>query len=353
MATRTGSYDIQSLLAARFTSAKKFGIDNIVEILNAELAAHNALMQTALSEIAEITTDQQNVYGSAVGGEMTEVDEYGAAPTQKATPGSTVGYPLKLHQFNLGWTERFLAKATPADLAIRTQNAQIAHRKQVMKSLKQAIFGSANYTFYDHLVDNIAIGVKRFLNADGEPIPAGPNGEVYDGSTETHYTAEASLTNANLVASVHNVIEKGHGNMVKMAINRADEAAVRALSSFTAYIDQRLTLNANANQPTARLDASRIDNRPIGIFDGAEVWVKPWAIANYAFTWDAGSPNKPLRMRQDMTEELQGLRIAAEFDSHPLHAQFMEAIFGFGAWTRTNGAVHYFGGGSYVNPTIT
>ena len=49
----------------------------------------------------------------------------------------------------------------------------------------------------------------------------------------------------------------------------------------------------------------------IGIFHGAEVWVKPWAIANFAFAWDAASPQKPLVFRQRTQTSLQGLRIAA------------------------------------------
>jgi hypothetical protein len=31
----------------------------------------------------------------------------------------------------------------------------------------------------------------------------------------------------------------------------------------------------------------------------------------------------------------------------------MEAEFGVGVWTRTNGAMLYFGGTSYTDPTIT
>jgi hypothetical protein len=353
MAQQTGTHGIDTLLAARFTSVKEFGEDNIAEILAAELDAHNTLMVQGLAELAEPTTDSQNVYGSAVGGTMTEVDEYGAAPTQRVTPGSTVAYPLKKKQFNLGWTNDYLIEATPADLAIMVQNAQIAHRIEVMKDIKRAVYGAANYTFYDHLVDNQALTVRRLLNADGEPIPAGPNGESYDGSTETHYTAEASLTAANLKASVRNVIEKGHGSMVKMAISLTDETAVRALTGFTAYIDRRHLLSSDNNDPIQQLDVSRVDNRPIGTFDGAEVWVKPWAIANYAFTWDAGSPKKTLRMRQRTNESLQGLRIVSQFDSHPLHAQFMQTDYGFGVYHRSNGAVHYFGGGSYTSPTIS
>ena len=349
----TGTYSIDTLLAARFTSAKEFGLDNIAEILNAELAAHNALVSEALMEMAEPTTDAQSVYGSSVGGNMVEVDEFGSAPSQRATPGSTVGFPLKLKQYNLGWTERFLLRATPADLAIMTRNAQVAHQRALMADMKRAIYGSSNYTFTDHLVDNIAITVRRFLNADGEAIPAGPNGEIYDGASETHYVANSTLTAAKLKEVIVNVIEKGHGSNVKVAISTTDETAVRNLTGFVAYIDPRHTHNANTNEGVPRLDVTRVDNRAIGTFEGAEVWVKPWAIANYAFAWDAGAAGKPLKYRQDRVQGLQGLRIAAENSSYPLYARFMEASFGFGVWTRTNGSVLYFGGASYTDPTIT
>jgi hypothetical protein len=47
------------------------------------------------------------------------------------------------------------------------------------------------------------------------------------------------------------------------------------------------------------------------------------------------------------------LQIGAEDEAYPLRAQTLEAEFGVGVWTRTNGAVLYVGGTSYVIPTIT
>lgn len=353
MPQQTGTYDIQTLLAARFTSAKDFGMDTIRQVLDAELAAHNMLVMNSLSEFVEFTTDAQCVYGSAVGGTMVEVDEYGLGPTQRKVPGSTVGFPLRLFQHNLGWTNRFLERATPADLAIGTQNAMIAHKKRIMTEFKKAVYYSSNETFYDHLVDNIAITVRRWLNADSEPIPAGPNGETYDGSTETHFTDETSLTAAELTAAILNVVEKGHGGDVRMAISKTDEATVRALTGFTAYVDDRLFRGETGNDPYKPVDHTKATNKAIGIFDAAEVWIKPWAQANYIVIWDASDARKPLKFRQERATSLQGLRIAQDEYSHPLRAQYMEVSFGMGVWTRTNGAVHYFNGATYTDPTIT
>jgi hypothetical protein len=352
MALNVGTYDISSLLAARLTSAAAFGLDTIQKILEADIAAHNAIVEQMVSELCELTTDRQRIYGSAAAGEMVEVDEFGRAPTQKVAPGATCGFPLRLFQYAIGWTSKYLEVATPFDLAQSTLGAEQAHLRAVVREIKKAIYVSANYTFTDHLVDNVALYVKRFVNADSAVIPDGPNGEAFDGTSHTHYAGEASYTFAFLTTLINDVIEHGHGGAVKVAINKTDEAATRALTGFVAYPDPRVIFRAS-DTPGQTLDISRLDNRAIGIFAGAEVWVKPWAIANYVFAWDAASPNKPLAFRQRAQTSLQGLRIAAELKTYPFIARYMEAEYGIGVWTRTNGAVLYTANATYADPTIT
>jgi hypothetical protein len=358
MATNVGTYDISTLLATRFQSAAEFGLDTIQQVLEADLAAHNAIVAGMVDEMCEITPDRQRKYGSSADGEMVEVDEYGRAPTQAPRVGATVGFPLRLFQFALGWTEKYLQIATPADLAQATIGAQSAHLRAIQRDIKRAIYISTNYTFNDHLIDKVDLAVKRFVNADSAAIPNGPNGETFDGATHTHYDANATLTATVLKNNINDVIEHGYGGAVRAAISKTDEAAVRALPGFVAYPDPRLIFpsvpaNFAGGVPGQTLDIARLDNRAIGIFEGAEVWVKPWALANYAFAWDAASPNKPLGFRQRTQTTLQGLRIAAKLSKYPLVAEYMEAEFGIGVWTRTNGACLYFAGGSWTDPTIS
>ena len=348
----TGTHDISTLLATRFQSVAAFGMDTIQQVLEADVAAHNAIVQEMVAGMCEVTTDRQRRYGSSVGGEMIEVDEYGRSATQVARPGATVGFPMRLFQFGIGWTAKWFETHTPADMAMAVQNAQKAHLRRVQMEIKRAVYLSANYTFSDFLVDNVDLAVKRFLNADSAEIPDGPNGETFVAASHTHYDAINGLTAAAAKATINDVIEHGHGNSVRLAISRTDETTVRALSGFTAYPDPRIIYRAT-DTPGQALDISRLDNRAIGIFEGAEVWVKPWAIANYLFAWDDGDSMKPLAFRQREAQALQGLRIAASLDTHPLYAQYMEAEFGVGVWTRTNGAVLYFGAGAYADPTIS
>jgi hypothetical protein len=242
---------------------------------------------------------------------------------------------------------------TAADMASMVLSSEKAHRREIQRQIKRAVYASANYTFNDHLVDKVDLYVKRFVNADSAGIPDGPNGESFDGASHTHFTAASSLVAADITASINLTIEHGHGGGVKIAINKTDETAFRALSGFVPYADPRLIYGASTTGiPGQRLDISRLDNRAIGIFSGAEVWVKPWAIANYTFAWDALDPMKPLAFRQRTATGLQGLRIAAENPDYPLYTRFLEAEFGIGVWTRTNGSLHYFGGSSWADPTI-
>jgi hypothetical protein len=353
MTTSTGTYGVTDLLAARFQSAAEFGLDTIEEVLNEDTANHNFIVQQALRELCEISTDRQRIYGTSGRGQMQEVDEDGKGPTQKNTNGATVAFPLRKFQYPMGWNETWLQIHTPADMAEAVQGAQQADYIEVMRQLKRAAYLSANYTYRDHLVDRIELAVKRFVNADGADIPDGPNGETFDGSTHTHYNASATLTAAALKANIRDVVEHGHGGSVRLVINAANEDAVRNLSGFTAYQDPRLIFGASTTGiPNVRLDIARLDNRAIGIFDSAEVWVKPWAITDYYFVYDAAGVKKPFVFRQRNVAVLQGLRIAGKVSLYPHNVNFMEDEYGIGVWTRTNGAVLYVGDTTYADPTI-
>src|SRR4026207_1425754 len=131
MPTNTGTYDISSLLDITFQSVASFGLDTIAKALQADLDAWNQVVTEMISDMAEVTTDRPRVYGTSVGGDMQEVDEYGRAPTQRAAPGDTVGFPVRLFQYNLGWTAKYLQVATPSDLATQQLAGEKAHWRAI------------------------------------------------------------------------------------------------------------------------------------------------------------------------------------------------------------------------------
>lgn len=354
MAPQVGTYDLASLLAVRFQSVNAFGVNTVIDVLEADLAAHNAIVQEMITELATPTTDTQGVYGTGASGEMVEVDEFGRSMTQKSAPGSTVAWPLRLFQYGVGWTAKFMETATPADLAQQQLSAEEAHMKAMRRDIKRAIFGSSNYTFNDFLINNVALGVKRFVNADGATIPDGPDGSTFNGATHTHYDANATLTTAVVDAAITDLIEHGHGARPRIAIHYSNASLWTALTGFVAAVPNYIQTPAyNVTIPATRTDLGNQYNRLLGYYGAAEVWVKPWTIAGYFFLYDSASTQKPLAFRQRNATTLQGLKLAAELPAYPLYAKYYEAEFGFGALTRTNGVVVQHTNGTYQNPTIT
>ena len=341
----TGTYSIEQLIEVNHLSAVEFGLDTIADTLRADVAAHNEIVSQNLSDMCAVTTDRRRIYGASQDGEMTEVDEFGKAQTVLPVHGADTEYPLRKFQRNVGWTNDWLATHTPADMALAVEGAKKAHLVNTTTQIKRALFMPANYSYVDQFDDLSTLSVKRMVNADGDPIPDGPNGETFDGSTHTHYTANATLTATVATALVDNVVEHGFGT-VRLAIARANEAAWRALTGFEAYTDSRLSMVDG--DPVKRLNYSRIDNRPIGIYGAAEVWVKPWVPAGYATVFSVEGMNKPLVFREHPT--FKGLRIVAANPDYPLYVQFMESYMGVGAWTRTAAACLDFTNASYTSP---
>lgn len=361
---RTGTYSVGDLLtdrAASSTNVLAFGVDNLIQPLQAELDAHNEQVRDGmLNDLSEPTTERVSTYGVAQDQQMQDADEYTAGPTQKAQAMGEVAYPLKKKQFPLGWTHDYFIRTTVADMVQHQINAQIAHVNAIRAEIMRAVFVPTNYTTRDKFVaDKLSLTVRRLVNGDGQPIPARPTGDGFDSSTHTHYRATASTSGAGLktalTALIDTVVEHGHGSAVRLYINLGSESAVRELDGFYEYFERAVDPGANAARARGELDTSAIDDRAIGVFHGAQVWVKPWVPVDYYFTFDAGAAGKTLRMREPIQAALQGLRIAANLHTHPLHSEFMEAYFGFGVHTRTNGAVLYANagnGGIYAAPSL-
>lgn len=359
MAIKTGTHTIQDLAGNEFADELVMpnNVDALNEAIQRDLEIHNQITEQVISELAEITTERSTVYGTSAEGEATRKDEFTAGPTQKISVGSKVEFPLDGFQFAVGWTADYLRRATVQDMARKTIAARNAHIRNIQTVAKEALFGATNYTYYDRLVDGNDLAVKRLVNADSAAIPNGPNGETFDASTHTHYDAIdwSAATDAAKAAAVAalltDVIEHGHGTDMRLYINRAQETDVRAMTGFEPYPDPRIIYRAS-DTPGQTLDISRVNNRAIGIFESAEVWVKSWVPANYMFAYAAGDPRKPLRWRVSPLATERGMFIAGTVIVHPLQAQYMEWFHGAGAYTRTNGAALFLGSGTYTAPTF-
>ena len=347
-----GTLSTLDTLRASQQSIAAYGEDNAFQSIELARQAHNEIFRTMTEGFVEISTDRQRRYGGDADMTMDEVDEYGRGDAQKIAAGVTVGFPLRLFDVSVQWTRKFMQNSSVSELAANFTAAEVAHIKRLQREVKRAIFTPTNSTFVDHLVDNVSLAVKAFNNNDSAAVPVGPNGETFAGSHQHYIARVGALAATDISAVIELVVEHHNTGQPMLYINRAQEAAVRGFTSnFTAYVDARIVPGSGVTVANGELNQTNLYNRAIGIFDAAEVWVKPWVPANYMFAFVAGAP-KPLVLRE-RNPGSSGLTIAAEDEAYPLRAQTLEAEFGVGVWTRTNGAVLYTGGTSYVAPTIT
>lgn len=344
-----GTLSVSDLLATTQQSVAAVGEERVWQAIDDALRVHNQITQELLGSLVETSTDRQRRYGGPDAMVMDEIDEYGTPDAQKVAAGQTVGFPLRLYGISVQWTRKYFQNHTPAELAAQFTAAQDADVKAIQRELKRAIFRPTNTTFVDRLVDNVSLGVKAFVNADSAPVPLGPMGDEFNGATHTHYLGTGSFVAADLTALIDTVVEHHNVGTPLVYINKAQEAAVRGFSGFTAYLDARLLPASTAQTARGSLDMMNPQNRAIGVYGAAEIWVKPWVPASYLFAWVMGGP-RPLVMRQRPGGT--GMVVAAEDEAHPLRARTLEREFGIGVWQRTNGAALYTGNATYAAPTI-
>lgn len=351
-----GTLSVSDLLAATGQTIADYGEDKAFEAIANGLSAHNALVADMVTSLCEVTAERLGRFGTTGAGEMIDLDEFGAPDTQKVVPGANVGWPLRKVGYAIQWTRTYMMIKTPAELAGQFDAAKDADLRRIQRDIARAFFKPTNnLTYIDRLTDNAVLPLRALLNADSTGIPYGPNGETFDGTTHTHYLGTASLVAANVSALIETVVEHGVGGGMRLYINRAQEAAVRAMTgNFTAYLDARIVPADTTTRANGSLDMTALYNRSIGVFDAAEVWIKPWVPAGYMFAVDTSTPMKPLRIRT-RTGTLQGLgalSIAADHEHYPLRAQTMEREYGISVWTRWNGAALFTTNATYANPTI-
>lgn len=352
----TGTYSLEDLLAQRFVPASQFGFDAIARAIQAHLDWLNAQVADQIGMIAETTTDVRRIYGASEEGEMVEVDETGVARAQKDAQGEEIDFPIRKFSRSTGWTADFMARATPADLATKVLGFQTAYVTRFRNELKAALFGKANYPFVDKFGDGTTLAVKRLLNADGMQIPNAPDGTTFVKSTHNHYagTTGASLAYTDIDTLISNVTEHGMTN-VQLVINQANVSTLTGLAS-TKFSALTLAVVAVPGRTSGTVETQVVTDDPanklVGYWAGYPVITRSWVPSGYYLANAVNAPMKPVVHRVDKFTALNGLRLVANFNSHPLSAQTYEAEIGFGVWGRHSAAI--LDGGhqtTYSNPS--
>jgi hypothetical protein len=385
---------LSALRAANGTSIAGYGLDNAYQGIALYLAAQNVITSEMISDFCGMGTDEQRAFGSVTSGTMVmeEMDADGKPASQKTTAGVTVGFPLRRYAIGVSWNYQYFANNTPADMAVQVQAMATADRQRIQKEIKAALFGNLNYAgsrgtgnydFRDFLGKGVHLPVKKILNADGLAIPPGPNGEIFDGTTHTHFlwsqaywptsTSVATLsalsastpttTNNDLLLLTKHVREHNAEGALVIYINQNQEPDIRLTPGFTALQYQGIVPRTTIDVQTGYYDPNNINNRWIGNFQGAQVWVKPWIPTDYILCFFISGAEPPLMARTpdstlagktaggDLAGGPGDLRIVQDSANHPLYAMALERQIGFGAWNRWNSAVMFVSNSSANSAT--
>jgi hypothetical protein len=348
----TGTHTLADLQRITDQTVTQFGIENVLPVIQAELEAHNRVLNENMAAFVQMTTEREEAAGGSTSFDMEEADEYNRPRSQKPGDPYKVGYPLRRFTAAAGWTAEFFNIATPATLAERLLEVQAAHARELQRGIRAALLRGTNYDFKPYIADlrDTVVNVKALYNADGDVPPLGPQLDSFVGS-HNHYLANASLTNAAVAGLINTVAEHSLNANIKIWINKADEAAYHALTDFRPHIDIRERPRLDQNVSALALDTGNVNNRAIGLINGAEVWIKPWMVANYSVAVNLSAADKPLKKRETVQAARRGLRPIAEVANFPLQANVFEALFGFGAFNRGAAAVLFHAGASYVTPS--
>jgi hypothetical protein len=353
-----GTYSTYDLLATRFqypnTRLSEMGQEDVYASIAMLLDDHNAIMRSLFGDLADYTTERDALYGGGETGVMTQVDEFGTAPPTKVTAGSVVGFPLNRYEKAWQGTKRWLAKATMGELLAQVDYMRTADRLNMIREAKIAIFNPVNYAADEYLGDHRTqpiIAVKRLINADSMPIPPGPNGEIFDATTHTHYLGTAAFAMADLVAVKETVLEHfGNGDFV-IGIARAQEAAIRAMTPNFVYVlpGAQVGPTTAIQIPGMALPIVPTGRRQIGEFDGIPVEVKPWVPSNYIVVYNRSVKPLAIRVEGGGTGELQ---IDAQDEKHPFRAETYSREFGIGVRNRHAAAVLNTNNATYTAPSL-
>lgn len=328
----------------------------IYEQVQVYLQAHENNMRELESVLFTDTTDLFYTWGNVNTVAMMKADEFSRPRASKMSVDPVEGgFPLEKYQAAWQVTQEFMDNKTMGDLDTVISGIADADTTNRLMTVKQTLFNPTNnLTYKDISNDGFTLKLRALLNADGAYIPNNKYGVTFDPNTHTHFFGTSGYSATDLLALIKTVQEH-YPELppnIRVYINGAQEVATRAFTGFYPYWDRRIDPGANTARAIGDLDLTNTVDRPIGVFDAAQIWVKYWMPANYVFAFHPNAP-KPLkrRIRPSAGGQVRGnLRIVAQFPDYPLSAEMVEREEGFGVFERSNGAVLKTDNATYSAP---
>lgn len=334
---------------------------SITTAIQTALAVHNEVMDDLVSAFVDTTAEAQLPYAGDAEMELLSLDQAGSPDAQKGGDAISIGLPLRFYGVAVQWNNHFRLN-NPVSRLVQLINAgAVADVRNLNREIRRALLRPINTPQYrDVLATDLTYELKALLNGDGSAPPLSLNGEAFDGD-HNHYTFSDGVTAESMTALIENVIEHGVEGGIVVYINRAQEAAVKALPEFAPYVPANVNLPGDQMTAQGTLQLNDPTNRAIGMYEGAEVWVRnAIAPADYQIAVDTGAgAEKALKIRTRSGTLAGGAYNGGfgtlfEDEQFPLRATGLGREFGVGVHNRHKAAVNFSGSGAteYVAPGI-
>ncbi len=371
-----GTHEVSDALAplvGNFQTVVDFGIENAYEQINAENTAYNASVTAEMDERCEIGEEETRVFGGADEFAVQEGDEFSNPDAQKVEGGYPIQFPMRRHEQKVAWTYDFSRTNSVDKLAASYVAARTADVRWMQRQMRLALYypfsrparlpdGTDNPNAFKEFLNSPKIKKSLYplLNADGMPVPVGPNGETFDPATHTHYMASdwtaagstAATRDGDMQAAVLNLVEHGldQGSRLCIEINMLDAGQFVALPNFVAAAPIGVQLGDNtAFAIGSQLDPRNYNNRFLGTYLGFEVWTKPWVFPNYKTITSLGT-RKTLYWRKQKGGLNGDFELVFTNPSYKLLSDIMRRDGGCSVQNRETGVVLYTGGPVFQTP---
>jgi hypothetical protein len=341
-----GFLNLQDVYARRVTEV---GVQVVTDAIEATVQEHNRQINALIGLFARRTTDFKIRYRTAALARLQPLDENGRARPIKALGQYDVAFPV--HMAGTAWGGNYvsLQKLTVAEAAEFTATMTSADMRWVRDHILAALFANANWTFTDPL--HGALTVKGLANGDTDVYQV--MGGADQGAADTHYLAQAGAIAdaANPFPTIREELlqHPENGGEVVALVPTANIAAVKALANFVPVTDPNIEPGSTTRVLTGDLGTA-VPGEAVGYVDG--VWIVEWRSLpdNYLIATTTEGP-RPLAMREEPEETLQGFRFVATRPDYPYEERQFLRIAGFGAWNRVGALVQRVGNGTYAVPT--
>lgn len=329
------------------------GVDVVNRAIEATVEEHNRQIQVVLNLFAERTTEFKEKFTSPVAARLQPLDENGRARPIKPLGQYGIAYPLQEGGTAWGANYRTSKKMTVQEANDITATLVSADVRWLRDHILAAVFTNVSWTFNDPEHDALTIKGPANGDTDTYMIAAGADA----GATDTHFFAQAAaIADAtNPFPTIYSELTEHPENSgdVIAFIPTANKTAAQGLATFTPTRDPNLTLGANQTQLTGNLNAA-LPSGPTSLlgYEDSGVWLAEWKTlpTDYIVAVTTGG-ERPLKMREEPQEDLQGFNKVAERNDHPFYESQYLRIAGFGANNRVGVVVYRVGNGAYAIPT--